>query len=401
MKRVTTLRVTTAPQTWIFIFILALSVRWPIAALSPGAPPDMSSYKLVGDSLLQGNFNPYTLPGRPYPYPPLWMFVEAASVWLSQVTGLPMAFIIKMPSLLADASISVLILRYLRRRQSPQAMKWALLYAANPISLLVIAAHGQFDALPLLFILLALYFGQSLTASGLFMGLSVLLKAWPVLLVPAFLADYDDYKSRFRYACYTILPTATSMIPYLITTPNQVYQKVFAYSSTPDFGYLGLIRSASYILSGTYTIPSQVEILGKLALLSAVGVWWLTRRARLSSEKLALGIFLIFYLASSGIGAHYLLWIIPIACILQDVRLSGYLLVSFLALVFWYAVFFPSVLGVESIMMKSYSYRLAASVLYTLFNALWWSYVGFWLLRLVQETRKVSGSGLITSEDSF
>ena len=45
---------------------------------------DVRIYQKVARGLLDGSWNPYELPARFYPYPPVWMWVEAGSEWLAR-----------------------------------------------------------------------------------------------------------------------------------------------------------------------------------------------------------------------------------------------------------------------------------------------------------------------------
>jgi len=67
--------------------------------------------------------------------------------------------VVKLPAVLSDLGIVYLMYRYSRDRFGPcwWTLIPALLFAFDPVVLLISAGHGQFDSLVIFFLLLALY----------------------------------------------------------------------------------------------------------------------------------------------------------------------------------------------------------------------------------------------------
>jgi Gpi18-like mannosyltransferase len=165
----------------LLIFLITITIRFPIAYISQGASYDMESYATIGNSVLRGNLNPYIFEGR-YPYPPFWMFFEAGIVWIAYNSCLPFHFIAKIPSIFFDGGIALILYQLLERR----AVIWSLSYAINPISLLVTAGHGQFDSIALFFLLLSVLLikKNKYILSSIFLSFGILTKIYPILAIP-------------------------------------------------------------------------------------------------------------------------------------------------------------------------------------------------------------------------
>ncbi|HQF72102.1 MAG TPA: hypothetical protein PLH39_12585, partial [Promineifilum sp.] len=126
--------------SWPIILLLAALVRLlPALWLPVGAGYDIASFHMVTDALLGGREVYAAALGR-HPYLPFQMFIMGGMAALSAATGLPFVVAIKLPALLADVAIAGLIYRLVAsRRGRDWAAYAALLYALNPVSLLVSA----------------------------------------------------------------------------------------------------------------------------------------------------------------------------------------------------------------------------------------------------------------------
>lgn len=123
---------------------MALVLRLAAILVSPNTQ-DIPNYHLVGETLLQGG-RLYADTPTAYPYPPLWAMWEVAAVLLGR--WVPYPLVVRLPILAAEIGILVM----LRNMAGPRA---ALLYAITPLPIMISGFHGQFDSLPLLFILAA------------------------------------------------------------------------------------------------------------------------------------------------------------------------------------------------------------------------------------------------------
>ena len=114
---------------------------------------DVLRYRSVAAHVLDVSWNPYLAP-RLYPYPPVWVWVEAGCEWLARHSGLSFAVLVKLPVLAAEIAHRRVLARWGAERGG--AARWApWIYALHPVAVLVTGFHGQFDSLALLVVLLA------------------------------------------------------------------------------------------------------------------------------------------------------------------------------------------------------------------------------------------------------
>ena len=80
--------------------VRAPAARWPVDR----EVADVLRYRKVADHVLDVSWNPYQAP-RLYPYPPVWVWVEAGAGWLARHSGLSFPMLVKLPTLAADLFI--------------------------------------------------------------------------------------------------------------------------------------------------------------------------------------------------------------------------------------------------------------------------------------------------------
>ena len=163
--------------------LLALALRLALVLATDRVAGDVERYQRVGTHLLDVSPNPYETK-RLYPYPPPWAVVEAGSEWLARRGIGSFAVNVKLPVLAADLLMVAVLFAAARAGRASPLAPW--LYALHPVSLLVGSAHGQFDAIPLVFLLLAV---EALArgrrdASALALAAGIATKSFPILALP-------------------------------------------------------------------------------------------------------------------------------------------------------------------------------------------------------------------------
>lgn len=98
-------------------------------------------------------------------------------------------------------------------------MRCGLLYALNPLPVLVTAYHGQVEEIPVLggMLALLLLLGRSRwgwALSALCLGLAVAYKTWPLLFLLPLLLLVQGWWRRFIYALLTLMPLTVSWAVY-------------------------------------------------------------------------------------------------------------------------------------------------------------------------------------------
>src|SRR5688500_19862769 len=111
------------------VLTAALAVRALAVAASDREVADVLRYRKVADHVLGVSWNPYTAP-RLYPYPPVWVGVEAGAGWLARRTVVPFAVAVKLPVVAADLGIVAWLLAWGSRRGRGAGPGW--MYALHP-----------------------------------------------------------------------------------------------------------------------------------------------------------------------------------------------------------------------------------------------------------------------------
>lgn len=334
------------------MWAVALLVRLAAVLLADREVADVALYRRVGEHVLAGGLNPYETRGL-YPYPPVWMWVEAAGVWLGRETAVPFAIWIKLPGLAADVLIVALLAAWGRESGLGTRPAWA--YALHPVALLITSVHGQFDAIPLACVLLALrwFDGGARDAAALALAAGVATKSFPVLLIPFFLARTRTPREAVRFLILCTAPVVALLAPFAVADFAALKRELLGYSGIADFGWIGLTRGLRWLSTGhlTRSEPSYWGALPAIAkglFLSSYAVliaaFW-SGRLRLRLAEASLCTFLAFQVFYGAVSAQYLLWVVPLGAKRPNRFLALHAIASAVALVGFYAFLHPGVLG--------------------------------------------------------
>jgi hypothetical protein len=370
---------------------LALVLRLGAAiATSDRVVADVARYQKVADHLLDVSWNPYRTKHL-YPYPPPWAVVEAAAGWAARRSLLPFALAVKLPVVAADLLVVGLLAAMAGAGRASPLAPW--LYAAHPVSLLVGGVHGQFDAIPLLFVLLAV---EALArghrdASAVALAAAIATKSFPVLLLPVLALDGGaDARRAARYAVLALAPGALLLLPFAIADASALARELFGYSGIADFGWTALARGGEWLSSGLLPRSEArfwpVASVASKALFLAAWVATLLAarlgRLRLPTDRLALGVLLSFLTLYGLLSAQYLLWAVPLGLLRPGRHAAGYAAAATAGLAGFYLFLAPGVLVEEPLgpLARAWAGRLwVAGVAATLLAS------ASWLLALRRE----------------
>ena len=329
---------------WPLIVLAALLVRLPPALWLPlGATFDIDSYRLVTDALLSGREVYVAVVGR-HPYLPFQMYIMGGMAALANATGLPYVVAIKLPAVLADVALTGLICRAVVEdgavgvRGRDWAAYLALLYALNPVSLLVSSYHGQFEAITLLLLAagLWLYERRRVGASGAAVGLAVLNKTWPVLFLPVILIRLQSWRSRFGYAALALGIPALAVAAYLLAydaDPMPMLGRALTHRGNPGYwGPSAVLVPAAALRPALQPLADALVAWRNWLLLTAVllTLWWTQRQ---SARDAWLTLLLSVFAVTVGFGIQWLVWLVPFALLAgQDRWLRLYSLAAALML---------------------------------------------------------------------
>ena len=323
--------------------LAAAALRLLAIAVTDREVADVLRYRKVADHVLDVSWDVYQAP-RLHPYPPVWMWVEAGAGWLSRHAGLPFPALVKLPTLAADLAIVAFLLRRTR------AGAW--MYALHPVSVMVGAMHGQFDAVAMAVVLgaLAALERQRRDLSALLLAAAIALKSFPVLLLPVFLFHCGRARDRLRYGALAVLPVLALLVPFALHDAGALRRELFGYGGVADFGWTSVARGLRWLAGQglargegvrwpvAITISKALFLAGYAALAA-----WIARR-RVAPDRAALMVLLLFLTLYGALSAQYLLWVVPLAALRPDRFAAVHGATSTLALVGFYLFLAPGVL---------------------------------------------------------
>ncbi len=327
----------------ILLILLTIVLRFIPAVITP-VSGDLKNSFVVNELIFKGD-DPY-LSGV-CSNPPLWLWWGAGAFSLGQFFHLPFQLVIKVPMILADILICLLIYQLVKDKKLRFVS--ALFYSLNPVSILVTGFHGQFDSFVILTILLAIKFFRSPKKwlSPFSLGLGIALKSFPVLIGPVFLLKKKKIKEKIIFAFWSALPIFLILLPFLFKYSLGSAKYIFGYSGITDFGWMAIIRAINWLshgqaflaIDGFGTLLSWNKI-GFLALYGFLFLWLIKKKKDLIFAWTI--IFTAFYLFYGGISSQYLVWILPFLIIIDLKMAIYYSFFACLAMASFYSFFFPS-----------------------------------------------------------
>ena len=320
-----------APLGWPLILLLAALARLvPAVWLPVGAGYDIDSFRMVTDALLGGQEVYTAVLGR-HPYLPFQMYIMGAMARLAAATGLPYVAAIKLPALLADVALTGLIYRAVAgTRGRSWAAYLALLYALNPVSLLVTAYHGQFESVTLLLLALVWYLWERQRrggAAGAF-GFAILNKTWPVVLFPVFFIRLRDWRERSLFSLVALGIPVLFVAGYLVAfdaDPAPMLQRALTHRGVAGYWGPGAVLSPAAAVWPALQawVDGLVAARNGLLLAAALAALWWTRRQPALDALLTT--LLAVFAVTVGFGIQWLVWLVPFALLAgEDRRLRVY-----------------------------------------------------------------------------
>lgn len=243
-------------------------------------------------------------------YPPAtqWLFALAAAVTPGTLPGWRVLL------LLADALTVLLLLRLLGRLGAPREA--VLAYAWSPLVLFegIQAGHVDLAMIPVVLFALIRRMNGSSVGAGLVLGLAVLMKLYPAILLVAWWRRGD-----WRFPAAVIATVALGYLPYAVTVGVGAMGFLPTYfSSTYEDFNLGLRALLTYPLGLSDPIVRGAAMTLLFALLAAVLVW-IARTSRYDatglwrSTALAVGAYVL--LVPTAMHPWYVLWVVPFLCV--------------------------------------------------------------------------------------
>jgi DNA-binding beta-propeller fold protein YncE len=402
----------------ILLVVVVISLRLTLAWIFGAEVADLAQYREMADIIERGE-NIYQTAGL-YHYTPIPMFLPAWSLQVAQTLGLPFHFVVKWPMILADVGIALLLWWQAQKRGLAHAALWfGLAYALNPVSLLTTSFHGSYSVLPALFTLLAYCLVSFLppkrfyVLSALSLGMAIGLRGYPVLFLPFFLLKMDlDRRRKIAFLILAGLPSALTLLPFVLADFQAVWQGIFSYGGVIDYGWIASMRAGWLITTGNLYLPGSLgqELLTLsrwlflLAYVSLTAIFW-RKHERFSLLGGILGTTLLFIGLYGGISSQYLIWVVPFALLVGSRWKTAYIWSATFSLITFYLFYFPAILFGELPIVWQ-QLNPAVMALNLVFNTTLWVICLAWVIRLVIRpipeialpTRDVDPLGTVTNQ---
>lgn len=250
-------------------------------------------------------------------HPPSMIHVLHALTRLGAATGLPFAFWLRVPAILADAANVWLLWKLLGERVREQAVFWAIvLFAAAPPLILISGFHGNTDSVVMFFALLCVYLVEkeaSPWAAGAALAMAHCVKVYPLIAAPAILFSLRGWKNKFKFCAAAAGVILLAWAPYFYQDPRAVIANVFGYRSAYGmWGFSYLLDNLAAIFPRLMPLNSAYAASGAyLALGLLIVVSWRMHCAQIRLFSQIGLVFLLFLSVTSGFGVQYLAWLAP------------------------------------------------------------------------------------------
>lgn len=296
---------------------------------------DLQSYLQVGELTLKGiNIYP-NVANLHHPYLPFFLYVEAIAYYMGQMglmRQIGAILIIKFINIVFD--LGILNLVYLLSKKN---LKTTFLYAINPVTILVTTLHGQFDVIPIFFLLLAIYLFQQKKELALILSFSfaILTKTWPILFVIPIVRRINNKKLIILIIFFPVL-SALIYCWLLKSTLIDIGKTLIYYQ-----GLWGIWPSFVPIIIGTTAGKGPMvglfwQKLTTLIFLTCFFTYsYFNKNKNLIEEILNLLFF--FFVFTTNFSIQYFTWTVPFLILLKPKNyLSLIILISFYLFFFYY-----------------------------------------------------------------
>ena len=270
-------------------------------------PPAAVELEALRDPVIHPQIN---RPTSVTAYPPgaQWLFALAARVAPGSIPGWRLLL------LGADIATFWILLRVLRRVGAPSTA--VLAYAWSPLVVFEGVQAGHLDSVLALFVLLALLarLDSASVKAGVLLGIAVLIKVYPAILVAAWWRRHD-----WRFPTAVGATVALGYLPYVATVGVAAIGFLPSYflDRREDFN-VGLRALLTWGVGFSAELPRRLTIVLLLAAVAAALAWIGRAHARgrydtWHAAGLAIGAWLV--LGPFSVHPWYVLWIVPFLCV--------------------------------------------------------------------------------------
>jgi hypothetical protein len=366
------------PARWL-LPLLAIIVRLAIALVTRHVEFDVRVMFAMRRALLEHGFAAYAYVPQ-WVYPPGFMPWLVLGIWIADHLGLPRELVLRMPSILADAGLTFLVIAALEQRaaNSRLVIAAASLVAFGPMFLAVSSYQGQVDTLAILPAAAGVLLWDRQTPArafvcGLLIGIGAALKTVPGFMVLALLPTSRSIRESAVLLGIAVAVPAVALLPFLLADPGGA-GRVLLYAGLPGLGGWSLFIQPSVTRSWLLGEPFEIAPLtlalylcGAVAGLIGLGlVSAALIRRRTPPIEAACAVWLTVYAPAVGFFPQYTTWALPF--LLMAGRVREVALVSLLLVPITWIVVLPRPLASPGLVVV---YQVVAAAMHLAFVGMW------------------------------
>jgi uncharacterized membrane protein len=332
--------------------VIALVLKLIVSFKTVGTNDAINFYSLA--NALHGHSLEWTYQhSRYFNHPPLVAYYLRAIFALTQQTWtqtlrVPFPFLLRLPGILADFILVLVLLRFVKRWCPGIIPLWALiLFALSPVSMMVTGFHGNTDSVMVLFLAcatLACVYERPFTC-GLLLALSCQVKVIPLIVVPAFLCYWWSRGNLSKFCSVFSSLLALGWAEPLLKFPALFARNVLEYGSywgiwgiTYCLRLTGLSELSTISFVDLSTAQQWIALILKVIIITgAVLIGWNRRNA--GGQRFLETItytWLLFFAVAPGVCAQYLIWLAPFVLIVSPAFYSLLVVTSSIFLFVFY-----------------------------------------------------------------
>lgn len=215
---------------------------------------------------------------------------------------------------------------------SKKNLQTILLYALNPITLIVGGIHGQMDAIPMFLFLTAinLFIRGKLLSSSLTLSFGIFTKSWPFLF---FLPILKRSKNKWVFITIVVFPVVFVLLHAFFFNIPIVDILALVKRNRGVFGVWGIGQIIYFLWPNFDFLWSKYIIV--IFLMSFFLFSFFYRNKKLIKEILV--VMLFFFSFSPTFGTQWLFWLVPFVLLEKPHNWKTFFLIAFLYLVVAFA----------------------------------------------------------------
>jgi hypothetical protein len=304
-------------------------VRLVLAWTTDGQPYDIQSFVIVRQALAHSHLHFYGDPalfnqGFRWPYPPGFLpFVGLAGA-VNDVTGLAYTSLIRVPSILADAGIALLVQDFLGRSGASERTRLGAvaLVALGPSFIVISGYHGQVDNTAILPAVAAAVVWLRAPAdrralyAGALIGVGGAMKTTVLFAALAFLPAVRSWREGVQLMGAAAAVPVLAVAPFFLNTPGDV-REALGYHGFPGTSGLSFLLQPGLAEQLTRPVTRSGAVMfifdrgQAIVVVALLAMTALTWRSRLRPVERASLVWLTFYVVTPVFFWQYLVWALP------------------------------------------------------------------------------------------